>query len=265
MKSLVIILLFSALLSGCEKSNYNQERANVFGDYPTTYHKLDSAVIKQKRTDYLTKNQYIHNSLNTFGFCDWDGDPVSRGIPPYKGDVSESEAKSIIKEFVLNNGSETGVDNLENLNFSRSNKETGYAGSILWYIRSQNQIVDDIEILNSNIIFTLTNKNLTLCLGNWYPDVYVPNSFNLDQAKAKSILIGQVVTYGSWSGAGSSKTIRENDLNGCNFLLKIIPVDYSDMIELRVCWQIYAPSLSYMFSVDVMTGEIVRKGSTIVN
>jgi hypothetical protein len=213
----------------------------------------------------LIKNQYLHSSLNTFGFCDWNGDPLLRGTPPYKGDVSESEAITIIKEFVSKNSSETGISNLEYLDFSKPNKETGFAGSILWYFHSQNQKVDNIEILNSSILFVLTNKCLTTCLGNWYPDVYIPNIYNYDQAKAKSILIGQQITYGSWSGAGTSKTITENDLSECSFIHKIIPIDFSDKIELRVCWKINAPKLFYIFYVDVMTGEIISKGSTIVN
>jgi hypothetical protein len=260
-RSIVLILLFSALLSGCEKSPYPQQKSSNSGIYPTTYMKLDSTLIIQRRSDYLIKNQYLHSSLNTFGFCDWNGDLLLRGMPPYKGDVTESEAKAIIKEFISKNSFETGVSNLEYLDFAGSGKETGYAGSILWHIHSQNQKVDNIEIMNSSIMFGLTNKNLTVCLGNWYPDVYVPNNYNYDQPKAKSVMIGQDVTYGSIYGGEISKTITENDLEGCSFNLKIIPVDYSDKIELRVCWQIYAPDLSYKFYVDVMTGEILRKES----
>jgi hypothetical protein len=226
--------------------------------------KLDSTLIIQRRSDYLIKNQYLHSSLNTFGFCDWNGDPLMRGTPPYKGDVSESDAITIIKEFVSKNSSELGISNLEYLDFSKPDKQTGYAGSILWYVRSQNQKVDNIEILNSSILFVLTNKCLTTCLGNWYPEVYIPSSFNLDQVKAKSTLIGQEVSFGSWSGIGTSKTITENDLNGCTFVLKIMPLNYLDKIELRVCWKIDASSLHYIFYVDVMTGETVMKGSTIV-
>ncbi|HLP75128.1 MAG TPA: hypothetical protein VK155_19655 [Bacteroidales bacterium] len=270
---LVIILLFSAVLSACEKSSYTQEKKSSNSgdfptstnpeDYPTTCLTLDTTLIKQKRTDYHNKNLYVSSSLNTFGFCDWNGDPKSRGIPPYKGDVTESEAKAIIKEFVSKNSSETGMSNLENFDFLRSEKDSGYQGSILWYFRSQNQKVDNIEILNSSILFVLTNKGLTTCLGNWYPEVCVPDSFNFDQSKAKSTLIGQEVTYGSWSGVGTSKTITENDLNECDFTTLIKPVEYSDKIELRVCWKIYASRINYIFYVDVMTGELISKGSTI--
>jgi hypothetical protein len=262
-RSFVIVLLFSILFYGCEKSNDTQQKSSISGDYPTTYLKLDSTLIVQRRSAYLNKNQYLHSSLNTFGFCDWNGDPLLRGMPPYKGDVSESEAKAIIKEFISKNSSETGVSNPGYLDFARSDKETGYAGSILWYFHSRNQKVDNIEIMNTTIMFGLINKNLTVCLGNWYPDVYIPDKFNYDQAKAKSVMIGQEVSYGSFSGAETSKTITENDLKGCSFDLKIMPVDFSDKIELRVCWQIYAPDLFYKFYVDVMTGEILRKESLI--
>jgi hypothetical protein len=270
---LVIILLFSAVLAACEKSSYTQEKKSSnygdhptstnSGDYPTTYLTLDTTLIKQRRTNYLNNNQYVSSSLNTFGFCDWNGDPKFRGTPRYTGDITESEAKAIIKEFISKNSSETGVSNLENLDFSKSDKDSGYGGSILWYFRSQNQKVDNIEILNSSILFVLTNKGLTTCLGNWYPDVCVPDSFNFDQSKAKSTLVGQEITHGGWGGTGTSKTIVENDLIGCSFNLKIMPTDSSDKIELRVCWQIYAPNLNYKFYVDVMTAEILRKESLI--
>jgi hypothetical protein len=202
--------------------------------------------------------------LNTFGFCDWNGDPKFRGTPPYKGDVTELEAKAIIKEFVSKNSSETGVSNLENLDFPKFDKDSGYGGSILWYFRSQNQKVDNIEILNSSILFVLTNKGLTTCLGNWYPEVCVPDSFNFDQSRAKSTLIGQEIQYGSWGGVGSSKTIKEEDLKDCSMIIVIMPLDSSNKIELRVCWKIFAPRLNYFFYVDAMTGELISKGSTIV-
>lgn len=266
----IIILLFSALFSGCEKSTDPQQKStgpqqksSNSGVYPTTYMKLDSTLVIQRRADYLMKNQYLHSSLNTFGFCDWNGDPLLRGTPPYKGDVSESEARTIIKEFVSKNSSETGISNPDYLDFSKPEKDTGYAGSILWYFHTQNQKVDNIEILNSSILFVLQNKYIATCLHNWYPEVYIPNKYNYDEAKAKSILIGQQITYGSWGGAGTSKTITENDLSACSFNLKIMPIDFSDKVELRVCWKINAPNLYYIFYVDVMTGEILGKVSTI--
>lgn len=266
----IIVLLFSALFSGCEKSTDPQQentgpqqKSSNSGIYPTTILKLDSTLVIQRRADYLMKNQFLRSSLNTFGFCDWNGDPLMRGTPPYKGDVSESEARTIINEFVSKNSSETGIINLEYLEFSKFEKETGYQGSILWYFKSQNQKVDNIEILNSSILFVLQNKYLTTCLHNWYPEVYIPNNYNYDQAKAKSTLIGQQITYGSWGGPGTSKTITENDLSKCSFDLKIMPIDFTDKVELRVCWRISAPNLNYIFYVDVMTGEILGKSSTI--
>ena len=265
MKRLIIIIfLLSALLSGCEKITSPQQKSSKSGVYPSTYMKLDSTLIMQRRSDYLNKNQYLHSSLNTFGFCDWNGDPLLRGTPPYKGDVSESEARTIIKEFVSKNSSETGISNPEYLDFSKPEKDTGYAGSILWYFHTQNQKVDNIEILNSSILFVLQNKYIATCLHNWYPEVYIPNNFNYDQAKAKSNLVGQQITYGNWSGAETTKTINENDLSGCSFDLKIWPIDFSDKIELHVCWKINSPALFYNFYVDVMTGEIIRKESTII-
>ncbi len=149
------------------------------------------------------------------------------------------------------------------LDFSKPDKETGYAGSILWYFHSQNQRVDNIEILNSSILFVLANNSIVTCLHNWYPYVCVPDSFNFDQSKAKSTLVGQEITYGGWGGGGSSKTIKEEDLKDCSMITKIIPVDSSDKIELRVCWKIAPPRLYYIFYVDVMTGELISKGSTI--
>lgn len=163
------------------------------------------------------------------------------------------------QKIVLRQGS-----NLENLDFPQSQKDSGYQGSILWYFHSQNQRVDKIEILNSSITFVLTNKGITTCLGNWYPAVCVPDSFNFDQSKAKFTLIGQEVQYGSWGGVGSSKTIKEEDLKDFSMITVIMPVEYSNKIELRVCWKISAPKLYYFFYVDVMTGELISKGSTIL-
>jgi hypothetical protein len=257
-KTQILIMFFSALLISCEKNNIPSE-------YPTTYNKLPETDLIQRQTKYINRNQYIETSLNDFGFCDINGDLLETETPPYFGEISESEAIDIIRDFISENTSETGVNSPDKLGFYSSSNDTGYNGSILWHFKSENQTIDTIEVMYSMILFHLVNGKVSLCYGNWYPDIYIPSEFIFNQSKAKSVLIGHVVSYYSIGGEESTYTITSNDLENINFHLKILPKVYEDKVELRVCWQIYVPDANYILYVDVITGEIISQEPTIIS
>jgi len=253
-----IILFFSVLLISCEKGN-------IPSDYPTTYRKLSESVIAVKKTDYINRNQYLRSSINEFGFCDFSGDPINTETPPFVGEISESGAIEIIKEFASKNPSELGTNNPDELDFYSSSHDTGYGGSVIWHFKTENQKVDTIEVLETRILFHIENGKVTSCYGNWYPEVFIPCEFNFNQTKAKLILIGKTVSHFTIAGEDYTYTISENNLKNSVCHLKILPKDYEDKIEMRVCWQIYVPDVFYILYVDVITGDIVGQAPTIIS
>lgn len=253
-----IIVFFSVILISCEKSN-------VQSDYPTTYWKLSESVISQKKTDYINRNQYIRSSINEFGFCDFNGDPLNTETPPFAGEISESDAIHIIKEFVSKNSAESGINNPDELDFYSASYDIGYGGSVLWHFKSENQKFDNIEVLQSRILFHLENGKVTSCYGNWYPEVFIPSEFNYNQSKAELILIGKTVSHYTIAGKEYTYTITENNLRNSVCHLKILSKEYEDKIEMRVCWQINVPDVFYILYVDVISGDIVGQAPTIIS
>lgn len=257
-KCFIIFLLPLFLMIQCEK-------INIPNGYPTTYRILSNSAINEKRTSYTGSNQYIKTSLNHFGFCDMDGDFLSRPTPPYNGDITESQAISAVYDFVSKNASETGVNNPQLLDFHSKSKELSFDGSVLWHLKSVNQKVDTIEVKYTEIQFHLENGKVSLCYGNWYPQIFIPDRFNLSEAKAMSTLIGKEVLHSSISGQEYKSVISKKNLENSSVNLMILPKNYDDRIELHVCWQINVHDVFYILYVDVMTGDIVGQEPTMIS
>ena len=261
-KTIPTILMILFLVVSCEKAT----EYNIPKNYPTTFNKLPSSTLSQLRASYALQNPYMTSSINDFGFCDYVGDPLNVGTPPSQTLLSESEVTEIVKNFVSNNSSVTGVKNSNDLNFYQVSTTTGFGGSIGWHFKTVNQKVDTIEILYSMILFHLTNGVVTSCYGNWFPEIFVPSEFNISQTKAKADLIGKVVSHYTLGGTEYSVTISKTDLANSKIGLKVLPKEDEDKIELQVCWQINIPEpVYYIIYVDVMTGKIVGQEPTIIS
>jgi hypothetical protein len=253
----ILLILFLAV--SCEKGT----EYNIPKNYPTTFNKLPTGTLSQLRTSYALKNPYMTSSINDFGFCDYVGDPLNVGTPPLQYLLSESEVIEIVKNFVSNNSSVTGVKNSNDLNFYQVSTTTGFGGSTGWHFKTVNQIVDTIEVLYSMILFHLTNGVVTSCYGNWFPEIFIPSEFNVSQTKAKADLIGKVVSHCTIGGTEYSVTISETDLANSKTGLKVLPTENEDKTVLQVCWQINIPGpVGYIIYVDVMTGKIVGQEPT---
>ena len=258
-KPLSIILFFSVLLLSCEK-------IEIPKDYPTTYNKLSSVTISQMRTSYAAKNPYMVTSVNEFGFCDYLQDLLDVDTPPVQASITQSEAIGKIKQFISQNSSETGVNYPDDISFYQISSDTGYGGAVGWHFKTTNQKVDTIEVMYSMILFHLTNGEVTSCYGNWYPDIFIPSHFNIDQTKAKAGLNGKTVSHYTFSGSEYTVTISQKDLDSSTIVLKVLPIEDTDKIELRVCWQINIPGpVYYKIYVDVMTGIIIGQEPTIIS
>jgi hypothetical protein len=258
-KSLPIILIISILLISCEKND-------IPSNYPTTLIKGSSSIISQLRSSYALKNPFMTSSINDFGFCDIIGDPLNVGTPPLQNILTKSEATEIVKSFVSNNSSTTGVKNPDELTFYQVSTTTGYGRAIGWHFKTVNQKIDTIEVMYTMILIHLTNGVVTSCYGNWFPEIYIPAKFNFSQAKAVSDLEGKVVSHYTFVGAEYTVSISKADLGKSSVSLKVLPIETEDKIELRVCWQINIPGpVYYKIYVDVMTGAIIGQEPTIIS
>lgn len=261
-KYLSFIIWFSIILISCEKYD-------IPTGYPTTYNKLNTNILTQRLNSFTNRNQYISSKINEFGFCgfsDTYDDILIGGIPPYQGAFNKSEAIEIVNNFISNNETETGIGDPLTITFAQESTTTGFDGAVGWFFKTNNQKVDTIEILNSMIVFHITNKEVTWCVGNWFPEINVPNEFNINQEKAKSLLNKKEVSHYTIAGEEYKVTISNIDLDLSKVNLKILPRETENKIELRVCWQINIPGpVYYKMYVDVITGEIIGGIPTIIS
>jgi hypothetical protein len=259
-RSLFYLFLFALLMVSCERVSLP-----VDSEYPTTYYVIRPSLLSQLRSNFATKNRYMVTSVNEFGFCNYLDDLLHVDSPPILTPLTKPDAIEVVKSFVSNNKFETGINNPDDLAFYNISSGSGYGGAIGWVLKTVNQKVDTIEVLNSVILFHLTNREITSCLGNWFPTIYIPKKFNFSQTSAKYSLINHVVTHYSIAGVPSHMTISKTDVDQSTMTLKILPVQEDDRIELSVNWQIYIPGVSYIIYVDVMTGKINGEEPTIIS
>jgi hypothetical protein len=243
----------------CEKNDFDS-------NYPTTFRVVPSETLSQMRTSFSSKNKYLTTSLNEFGFCDYFGDPLTAESPPLQDLLTESGAVEVVKSFVSKNRSETGVENPNDLIFSQISSNSGYDGTTGWVFRSSYQKIDTIEVMYSEILFHITNREVTFCIGNWFPDINIPKKFNISQNNAKTFLLNKVVSHSTIAGKEYYVTISAADIDKSTIGLKILPITADDKIELRVAWLFNIPGpVYYKIYVDVMTGEIIGQEPTIIS
>jgi hypothetical protein len=223
--------------------------------YPTVFNQLDSTTLSQKRIAFAGKNRYLKSSLNEFGFC--NSGSLEAKSPPFVGNISRDQAIGIVKDFILKNPSETGIRNPDDINFYSTSQSTTGDGSLLWVFKISDQKVNNCEVSGTALIIHVLNGEVVWCTGNWFPDIYIPPKFNLNQEQANSLLAGKVVPYSDFSGDENYVTITLNNLNSSSFKLFIFPFTENNRIELRVTWQISV--IHCILYVDVMTGEIICK------
>lgn len=263
-KQFLIFLFAACLLISCEKTdlNYSQD-----GNYPTVINKLSTETLTQLKTSFAQKNKFVVSSINQFGFCDLVEINNSIPSPPVAQLLTQSETITIVSNFASANSAATGVKNAADLKFTSINTDSGYFdGATYWYFRTENQRIDTIEVIYSQIIFHIKNREIHYCAGNWYPEVYIPGHFNIDRDKAKSSLLNRIVWHSTIAGVPYSATVTAASLAASTTRLVILPLITDDKIELRVTWQINIPGpVYYLIFIDVMTGEIVGEQPTIIS
>ena len=265
MKKLFLIsLLITFTLLSCKITDLSNP---VDSNYPTVVKKLSATTLSELRSSFAQKNKYLTSSLNEYGFCSLLEGNVAVATPELLPMPSQSEAIEIVKTFVSQNSTSTGVKNAADLTFSEI-----FSGSPFWdgasslVLKSANQRIDTVEVINSQIVFQLKSRELVTCQGNWYATVYIPSKFNINREYAKASLVSYVVWHSTIAGVPYSATITTSSLEASTTRLVIYPLTIGNQIELHVTWQINIPGpVYYILNVDVMTGEIVSKQPTIIS
>lgn len=231
--------------------------AEIDNNYPTTINILSQDELSLRINEYYERNLYITTTLNDYGFC--SASLRDEANLTSFNSVSIDEATAIVENFISINSNETGICTVNDVAYD----DIDEFGENHWYFTTKNQTIDTIEVINTRIGFRVYNAEVVVCNNNWYPEIYVPGTFNFNPEKAKSILVNRVVTHLTWTGP-LNITITSENLNESTVRLVIVPIEYEERIELKVTWEIDIPyPVHYLIYVDVMTGEIIREIPTI--
>jgi len=257
---IVSAMIFGVVPISCDKNDEQLEGNNT---YPTTFYRLSEEALLLKRNDFAKRNPNVYTSLNQFGFCAMINADGGDGSP---GGFTEAEAIAAVREFVARNPEYTGVSNPNDLQFRTISSTTGFNNAVFWHFRTKNQIIHNVEIDFTEILFHTQNKKLVGCYGNHFPNVYIPKNFNFSVEQAKAKLLGKEIVHWGWTGPYGAGTVTAEHLQQCTSNVIIVPVTTNEKIEIRIAWQInlLAP-LDYVFEIDVMTGEIIGETPTIIS
>jgi hypothetical protein len=262
-KILLILSVSAILLYGCEKNTYFVENDP---NYPTIIEKISPDQLNKLKLDFAQQNIYLITSLDEYGFCGYSDSPLEALTPPIDTTVSESEAIEIAKEFLSRNSVFTGIENAGAIVY-RSIEMTYkrfWDGNRGWHLHTAHQLIDTIEVLNTYIHIDIRGKAVYYCVGNWYPDIYIPKEFNCDSKTAKELLLNKTVTHYGWGGP-CNVVITSESLQGSTTRLYVLPVEIGDHTELHLTWCINIPApVHFKIYVDVMTGEIIGEEPTII-
>jgi Zn-dependent metalloprotease len=182
--------------------------------------------------------------------------------------LSETAAINQANTFIEKNKKFLGITNLAAIEFGRAELSTGiyWDGAGWWYMDTKNQKADTIDVLNTNIRINIKNQEVVVCVGHWYPSIYIPNKFEVNQDKAKAILVNRIEHHSTFAGVDYPVKISQQDLEASKVRLKIYPVETDKKIQLHVTWEINIPApVYYLIYVDVMTGEIISEQPTIIS
>src|SRR5665648_28580 len=263
-KHLLIFLLFAFTLLSCDKNNLSYPDDP---NYPTVIKKLNSGTLAELRNSYAQKNKYLTSSLNEYGFCSYSEANATFDTPPLLNMPTQPEAIEIVKSFVSQNSAFTSIKNPTEITFSDNFESSDYwDGASSLVLKTANQRIDTLEVMYTQIIFHLKSRELVYCAGNCYPNVYIPNKFNINPENAKTSLLNKVVWHSTIAGVPYSATITAASLAASTIRLVVLPTTINDQIELRVTWQINIPGpVYYLIFVDVMTGELISEQPTIIS
>jgi hypothetical protein len=253
-KLLSYISFLILLLPGC---NDKELIVNYDNNYPSSYSKLDSTTYKLMKAKFATDNPFLVTSLTEFGFCGNYDFLNTAPWPVRTTDISKEDAKNIVISFVSQNSKQTGVLNPSDITFMSIDSSRIYGGGLDWVLRTGSQKYNDLEVFNSDILFVIANGKMTNCHGNWFPQIYIPSKLNVNEEKAKSLLLNKIVYLSDIMGRSIPMTITAKSLEAAEITKMICPVQTADKIKLHVVWQVNIPDVYYVFFLDVMTGETV--------
>lgn len=256
----LLLITIMVVSFGCK------ENTSPDSNYPSTVNTLSSKSIDNLYLSIANTPVYGCSLLDEFGFFVYNtnDDELCSIEDSVQSAFSMAELETMAKKAALRYSSITGVTDTASMSvknittkdpnsktntISYSEFITAYPDSFpdSWTILFDIQKIDGIEVRGTIMKMLINTVDVVAIDGNWFSDVYIPEIDYVDLDAAKKSLIGEKLTY-------STYTITPNDDTYWYSTDKIIlPITRSNKIEMRVGWALCTSNWEIV--VDSQTGE----------
>lgn len=279
MQKITFLLLLIVGLGGfyaCDLLTVNTE----VGEYPTTYHKIDSAELEVLNDEYHSQNNgHICSTLNEYGLTGYSEILFEGGESPctdretVRIEMTNTDTLiSSAKRSLLKNSKYTGVEDTSGLELKEMEALPGCTicegpnenrVNIEWKLVFKNQKIDSTEVLDTEITVFLDALGVNRIWGNWYPDIKDPEFIQYGHEEVQTGMEGWQVDMRPYTGSESIYTITEEDLEVSPQKI-FLSVEEGDALKIRACW---AVPISYngeedftgwMAYIDIEEGFLVE-------
>lgn len=269
-----IIILFSGM-TACDLLSV-EKRA---GEYPTVYPAMNLSDLEQMNTEYQAANDnHICSTLNKYGFTGYSEVFFIDGVSPcmYR-DIVRVEMNNTdtlagaAKKTLLKNSIYTGVEDTSALVLKELLPLPGCIicegpdenrANIEWKLTFESQVIDTIEVIDTEITVFIDAEGVNRIWGNWHADFVIPPFINYGYLEAQQGLVGREIDMRNFTGEEFIYSIQEEDLNDKPRLVHI-PWENENQIEMRTCWEVKvayqgnAEFTGWLAYIDIEEGFLV--------
>lgn len=241
------------LLIACEK----QEAIDP--NYPTIIEELSKPELDQLLNQLGKTPLEKYTSIDHFGFPSFrDGTDDSiktmqKGFDASEAVLAEMSRRAMLDYGTFLNATDSSklqvrtISTMHNLQYQQFFVKYPDSLPPAWKLTSMPQYYKGYEVRGTSLNFVFTNEGLIALSGQWYHEIFLPDSMLYNEEAAKQSIIGKTLTHGSKKFVPSASSYWYNPK------LVILPLRLNKTIELRFCWALYPDSWEVL--VDTQTGE----------
>ena len=267
-----LFIFFTAFYSGCESLSPNDK----VDEYPVFIERLNISDIQVLNQKYHEKNNgQICSTLNEYGLTGFSRILFPNDVNPClnRNEIKQeapfsNDLLSVAKQVLKENEEFTGVESIESLileDVTPLNGCTICEGNInsvplQWKFTFQPQIVNGIQVMDTQILVYLDINGVNRIWGNWYP-VTDPGFVDFGSVAAMDKVIGMKVRYANSKNQIFEQAITEKHLSG-EPELKFVAIEVDEGLEIHKAWVIKllqddTEEVRWNIFINTVNGEIL--------
>lgn len=268
-----LFICFTAVLLGCESLSLNDK----VDEYPVIIERLNISDLEVLNQKYHEKNNnLICSTLNEYGLTGYSRVLFPGNVNPC---LNRNELKQEIpfsndllfraKQVLEENAEFTGVESTESLvlkDITSLNGCTICEGDInsvplQWKFTFQPQVINDIEVMDSQILVYMDKNGVNRIWGNWFP-VTDPGFVDFGSVAAKEKTLGMKVRYADSMNRVFEQHISENHISG-EPELKFVAIQIDERLEIHKVWvfnvlQQNTEDVRWNIFISTVNGEVLK-------